>query len=121
MMIGSVRDLHALLPVIICPPEKPNITIEFVIDTGFTGLMTLPSEIVSSLKLPYMNRISAQLADASFVDIPYYSANIIWNDEEKEVRVLATGERPLLGTSLLDANALWAEFQEEGKVIINEI
>jgi hypothetical protein len=46
---------------------------------------------------------------------------IIWNGEEREIRVLATGRRPLLGTALLDGHELVVQFTEGGLVTIDEL
>jgi predicted aspartyl protease len=40
----------------------------------------------------------ANLADNSQVILPLHKAIIIWNGEERETRVFATGRRPLVGT-----------------------
>lgn len=121
MMTGSVRDRHVLLPVTFRLPNHPDLVIEFVVDTGFTGLLTLPSEAVSMMGLPFLHRIPAGLADGSFVEVAVHSAIILWKDEEIEVRVLATGNRPLLGTALLDGSELLAQFQEGGLVTVDEL
>jgi hypothetical protein len=57
-MTGIVLDLHALLPVTFLLGENGTpITLEFVIDTGFTGYLTLPEEAIISLQLPYLESI----------------------------------------------------------------
>ncbi|WP_292825949.1 hypothetical protein [Nostoc sp. JL33] len=53
--------------------------------------------------------------------MPVHQANIIWNGEEREVNVLATGKRPLLGTGLLDEHELVIQFIEGGLVTIDEL
>lgn len=89
----SVPD-HVLLPVTFRLPTLPDVTLEFVVDTGFTGLLTLPPDAVTAMGLPFLHRIPAQLADSSFVEVAIHSATIVWNGIETEVTVLATGERP---------------------------
>jgi predicted aspartyl protease len=42
------------------------------------------------------------LADNSEVLLPIHEAIVLWDGEEREVLVIATGRRPLLGTALLD-------------------
>lgn len=121
MMIGSVRAKHVLLPITFRLPSVPDVTIEFVVDTGFTGLLTLPPEAVTAMGLPFLHRIPAQLADGSFVEVAIHSATIVWKGTEAEATVLATGERPLLGTALLDGNELVAHFREEGLVTLDEL
>lgn len=120
-MVGSVRARHVLLPVTFLVSGLPNITIEFVVDTGFTGFLTLPLDAVTKMGLPFLHRIPAQLADGSFVEVAIHSATIVWKGVDIEASVLATGERPLLGTALLDGNELAAQFQEEELVTVEEL
>lgn len=51
-MTGRVEHLHVLLPVTLRLPNQPELTIEFVVDTGFTGFLTLPPTAVAALRLP---------------------------------------------------------------------
>lgn len=60
------------------------------------------------------------MADNSEVILPVHEAIILWNGEEREVRVLATGRRPLLGTALLEECELVIQFTEGGLVTIDE-
>jgi clan AA aspartic protease len=95
------------------------VTVELVVDTGFTGVLTLPPDAVADMRLPFVYDVSAQLADGSFIDIAAHSGTILWNGSELPVRILSTGTRPLLGTSLLDGYELLAQFREEGVVTVD--
>ena len=118
---GIVKDRHATINVIFQLPNIPNFTIEFVIDTGFTGYLCLPLEAVSLMSLPFLYELPANLANNSWVDIPVHQAVIIWNGEERVVNVLATGKRPLLGTALLNEHELLIQFTENGLVTVEEL
>jgi clan AA aspartic protease len=63
----------------------------------------------------------ANLADNSRVMLPVHKAIILWNGEERETRVLATGRRPLVGTALLDEYELVIQFTEGGLVTIDKL
>ncbi|MEH2278234.1 MAG: hypothetical protein V7K40_26470 [Nostoc sp.] len=67
MIHGTVVGLQAHMGVILCLSELSNIEIKCVIDTGFEGLLTLPSAVTNQLGLPYIARIDANLADNSNV------------------------------------------------------
>jgi len=97
------------------------VIIEFVVDTGFTDYLCLPPEAVSLLGLPFIYDIPVNLADNSEVLLAVHEAIILWNGEEREIRVLATGRRPLLGTALLDDHELVVQFTEGGLVTIDEL
>lgn len=50
-----------------------------------------------------------------------HEAVILWNGEEREVRIIATGRRPLLGTALLDEHELVVQFTQGGLVTIDAL
>lgn len=100
---------------------QPDVTIEFVIDTGFVGELTLPLPAVTALNLPFLRRITANLADDTTIHVSTHTASIIWNGEERLVQVLATGRRPLLGTLFLGGGELNAQFQDDGPVKIKTL
>ena len=120
-MTGTVENRHALLPVVFLLPGRPELSLEFVIDTGFTGGLTLPPAAVAALGLPYSHTNVIRLADNSPLDVDVYTANIRWEGSDRLVRVLATGRRPLLGTDLLDDYDLYVRFREGGPLTITAI
>ncbi|MDQ2733135.1 MAG: clan AA aspartic protease [Armatimonadota bacterium] len=121
MITGHVVNLHALVPLSLRLPNQRDISIEFVLDTGFTGFLTLPLAVVTALNLSYLEDISANLATDDQVELPVYAASILWDGVERSVRVLATGKRPLLGTALLADYELVAQFADNGLVTIDEL
>jgi clan AA aspartic protease len=120
-MTGRVAQKHLLLPVTFCLENRANMTIEFVIDTGFTGTITLPAQTIVSLNLPYLHSMPADLADDTTIDIPVHAATIIWSGAECDVRILAIGHRPLLGMELLENHELFAHITEHGLLTIDSI
>ena len=117
-MIGKVIGRHVTLPVTFRLPGKPDLTIEYVVDTGYTDYLTLPYAAVATMGLRFLHRIPADLADDSTVEIDVYRATIIWHGRVIEVPVLATGRRPLLGTALLDKCHVGIPFVEDGVVTV---
>lgn len=119
-MIGSVESNHAIIPICFRTPNHPEFRIKAVIDTGFAGYLTLPMTAISEMELPFIRRIPANLADDSTIVLDVYMASIIWNDTLIEVEVLATGQRPLVGTLLLEGYELSVQFTE-GRMVNIEI
>jgi clan AA aspartic protease len=117
-MTGRVSGRRALLHVVLRLIGRPDLSIEFVVDTGFTGFLTLPPAAVTALGLPRLGRLAANLADDQNVWVPVHAATILWHGRARTVRVLAMGKRPLVGTALLDDNCLGIEFVEDGEVTI---
>jgi predicted aspartyl protease len=64
-----------------------RIAIETVIDTGFTGFVSLPSSVIESLRLPWIFRDGGTLGDGSEVTFDMYHATIIWDGQLQVVDV----------------------------------
>jgi clan AA aspartic protease len=115
-MNGQVVAHHALLNVRLRLPGQSDFEIECVIDTGFIGYLTLPRAAALAMNLPFIRRIPANLADNSTIWVEVYAVILLWNGEERDTEVLATGVRPLIGTLLLDGSELNVQFAEGGLV-----
>ncbi len=109
-MLGYVSAHQALLNVTFRLMDQTDEVIESVIDTGFIGFMTLSMDTIQALNLPFIRRTPANLAEDSTIFVEVYAANISWNGEHREIEVLATGSRPLIGTLLLEGNSLNVQF-----------
>ncbi|MDJ0591728.1 MAG: clan AA aspartic protease [Pleurocapsa sp. MO_226.B13] len=101
-----VTDGYVTVPVTFCLPNQPSLDIQFVIDTGFTDYLCLPSEAIAVLGLPFLYDLPANLANNSNVILPVHEATIMWHRSPIKVRVLATERRPLLGKALLERKFL---------------
>ena len=121
MMQGVTIRRQATLPVTFRLLGQPNLTLDFVVDTGFTKFLTLPVAAIGAMRLPFLHNRSAYLADGSTARKPIYAATILWNGVERQVSVLATGRRPLLGTALLDDQELRVRFREGDLVTVDEL
>lgn len=121
MIVGQVANLQALLPVTLRFPGQPDLTIEFVVDTGFVGFLTLPPAAVTALGLPYQFDTAANLADDSQVQVAVHSVTVVWDGAERVVRVLATGKRPLLGMALIAGHELVAQCVDGGIVTVDAL
>lgn len=121
MIHGTVVGLQARMSVLVPLEDKSDVEIEFVIDTGFEGFLTLPPDLVAKLSLPYIAKIQANLADNSRTATNAHAIKIMWKGAEREVIVLAMGRRPLLKTALLADSHLSIDFYEGGTVLVDEI
>lgn len=120
MITGSVINLEARIKVTFRLQGRPDVEIEFVIDTGFAGALTLPRSAVASLGLPYLQEMIANLADDNGVKTDVHIGTIIWHGKVLQTAVLAMGSRPLLGTALIAGNTLSAQFIDNGLVAIDD-
>ncbi len=118
---GSVFGLQARLNVAFRLPNRPDVQIEFVVDTGFEGALTLPPAAVAALQLPFLQEMSANLANDESVKVDVHVATIVWGADERDVTVLSMGNRPLLGTTLMQACHLGVDFADGGAVSLTNI
>ncbi len=120
-MNGTVTRLHAMLDVSFVLMNGTLQQAPFVIDTGFTGHLSLPLQDILTLGLPSLRTQRASLADNSEISLVTYLATILWDGKPVTVEVFATGERPLLGTGLLEGYSLKIRFVENGTVLIEAL
>lgn len=120
-MIGLVKAQQALIGVVFRSAGRNDLVLEFVIDTGFMGELTLSPAVVLALGLPFVRQITANLSDDSTIDVSVHAATILWDGHERDVGVLATGARPLLGTLLLDGYELNVQFADGGLVSVESL
>jgi clan AA aspartic protease len=112
---------QAIISVPFIFPGQPNIAIDFVIDTGFEGALTLPPAAVVALGLPYFQPMAAKLANDAPDTVDGHVAAVRWDGQDVSVLVLSMGSRPLLGTSLLNRKELLIQFVTDGLVTVDDI
>lgn len=121
MTHGTVSGLEAHVAIVFRLTNQPDLEIDFVVDTGFTGALTLPPAAVQALGLPFFQEMDAKLANDAGVRVAVHIATILRNGHATEVLLLAMGRRPLLGTALLAGHELAAQFVEQGLVTIEAL
>lgn len=92
--------------------------VEAIIDTGFTGFLTLPWDVVTALGLSLVGNRRATLGDGSVVVLDLYLATVLWHEQEREVLVLQAEGGALVGMSLLYGSRVVLDVVEGGEVTI---
>lgn len=92
--------------------------VEAVIDTGYSGFLTLPISLVKDLGLAFVNKAIAVLADGTQGRFDVYDAVVEWGGQSRSIEVDATGGAPLLGMQMLYSHSLFVEVEEGGRVEI---
>ena len=110
MITGEVNaDLEPTIPMVVRGTNGEEHQISAVIDTGFTGYLTLPSAMVTILDLEWLSLEDALLGDGSIHSFDVYGATVIWDGEAREVEVNLTETGPLIGMAMLFRNTLHIE------------
>ena len=119
MILGQVNPQNeAVISVFIHDSKEQTYTVETVIDTGFSGYLSLPLAMISTLQLPLIETRPFSLGNNARVDFDIYGAILIWNGKEREILVLASEAHPLVGTSLLKGFQIFIDAVDDGEVRI---
>jgi clan AA aspartic protease len=113
-MRGSIDGSgRALLGIRVASEPTPQpVAIQAWIDTGFTGELVLPQQLVDSLTLHQSGTVDAILADGSQIEVKTYTCFVHWFGEKRRLEVVANdGNYPLLGVGLLLGFELRANYQ----------
>ena len=119
MIEGFVNTrLEAVVPLSLRGPQGPEREVDAVIDTGYSGFLTLPPSLVAELELPYVLSSRATLADDTEVGFNVYSVTALWDSRPRRIEADAVGSTPLVGMALLDNHDLSIQIREGGRVVI---
>ena len=91
---------------------------EAVIDTGFTGFLTVTPVLVAELGLLLEGISRATLADGSEVTFDVYDVAVLWDGRPRYVLADAADTTPLVGMRLLDSHNLNIDVVGGGRVVI---
>ena len=119
MMHGVVNtNCEATIPIVIINEKRQTRLIDAVIDTGYTGYLSLPSEIITDLDLSWTGVDRGTLGDGSEVTFEVYAVTVIWDGQYRNIPVNQAETDPLIGMSLLYGYDLRIRAVEGGKVTI---
>ncbi len=117
-VVGGGRE--AILPLTVIGSSGVRTEVEATVDTGFTGSLCLPLDVVHSLSMPFVGRGVAVLADGSTMETSYHRARVLWHEREIAVQVLVTEGGPLVGMTLLRGSVLTVAVSPGGEVTVEE-
>ncbi|BBH38918.1 hypothetical protein myaer102_14340 [Microcystis viridis NIES-102] len=121
MMQGYVnQNYEAMLSLVVRNGDKLK-SITAVIDTGFTGFLSLPIATIRELELSWSYRDRATLGDGSEVLFDIYDGMVIWGGQYREIEINAAETEPLIGMSLLRGYRLQVDTVKGGLVTISEL
>lgn len=121
MISGTVQGDEAVVTVTI--EDAGGVPQEFqaVIDTGFTGAITLPATAVYSLRLVAMRPVRATLAGGERLAFNTYGATVRLHGSPRLARVIEMDGQPLIGMELLRGSRLVVDVMEGGTVAIEPL
>ena len=120
--VEPVNILEARITVAVAGPSMEFWEVEAVIDTGFSGWLTLPEVAVRELDLQIYRRRRVRIADNRVTWMLTYRAVSQWQGRQIDILVHQTeNPRPLLGTAMLEHCRLTVDMQEGGPVAVTPL
>lgn len=117
MIFGHVRDNFPYI-ILTLPGVSGPITVEFILDTGFDGELTVPQRILRELEVTRRSSSPVWLAGGIQRNAPQYEMVFEWNEEERVTEVLELEGHPLLGNLLLKDGQLHIDMTDGGEVLV---
>jgi clan AA aspartic protease len=122
MMHGIVdQNCEATIRLVVGNVDSRKQMIDAVIDTGFTGFLTLSLSVLTSLNLQAYRREAGTLGDGSTCIFDVYRGLIIWDGESRPIDINASETAPLVGMSLLYGYRMQLDAVEGGMVTIQSL
>lgn len=122
MIHGVVsRNREATISLVVVNESRQTKLITAVVDTGFTGFLSLPTEIITELNLSWTGIDRGTLGDGSEVTFAVYAAKVIWDGEYRDIPINEAETDPLVGISLLYGYNLQIQTIEGGNVTIERL
>jgi clan AA aspartic protease len=122
MIRGIVNaDREVIVRLLVRGPTGRQQRIKTVIDTGFDNWLTLPPALITALRLPWVQRGHAILADGSTVLFDIYEGTVVWDRRKRRIPVYELGGTPLIGMALLEGYELTVQVRKRGKVAIQAL
>jgi clan AA aspartic protease len=121
MIRGSVTRFKARVSLQVQGSYGQGLAIEADVDTGFNGMLTLPSDIIAELGLAWESEGRGVLADGRISRFDVYNGTVIWHGRAKAISVSALDMFPAIGMGLLDGSELNVRVRPGGKVTIKPL
>jgi predicted aspartyl protease len=125
MLIGRIDErFEATLRLVagnfVGAAERQSIVIDAIVDTGFTGFLSLPLASIQQLGLTYYGSEDGFLGDGNLCTFDMYKGMVIW-DGEWRVDINAAETTSLVGMSLLRGYRYQMDTVVGGRVVIESL
>ena len=117
--VGS--DQQARIEIDIIDSAGHPRSLEVSLDTGYTGSLSLPTEIVQWLGLPSVGQRTFELANGELFEFDVYLSTVTWHERTTDALVLRSEGSPLLGMTLLWGSRITLDAFNGGEVTIEEV
>jgi clan AA aspartic protease len=121
MIVGVVKSREPRIRLRIKGHHGRECEVEAVVDSGYTGWLTLPPEVIEDLDLRWRTFGRATLADGSVSYFDVYQAKVLWDKRLRSLLVDEFDATPLVGMALMQGCELKMQIRSRGKVTIRRL
>jgi clan AA aspartic protease len=122
MIHGVVNaDREAIIRLLVRGPTGLQQRIKAVVDTGFDGWLSLPPALIAALRLPWLRRGHAVLANGRVTVFNIHEGTVIWDRRRRLIHVDEADTAPLVGMALLEGYELRVQVRRRGTVAIQAL
>jgi clan AA aspartic protease len=121
MITGAVKADEARIRLIVRGHNGRAQAVEAVVDSGYTGALTLPPALITLLGLRWQSTQRAVLADGSTCVFQVYVGKVVWDGKVRRILVDEADADPLIGMRLLRGHELKMQVRYRGKVTIRRL
>ena len=122
MIRGRVSEnRQALIGIEIADQQGRFQLLEAVLDTGFTGYLTLPTDFIRQLGLRHVGQRTFELASGDLYEFEAYLAAVSWHGTTRDALVLRSDSTPLLGMTLIWGRQITLEGRTNGEVTVEAL
>ncbi len=122
LITGIVNaDFEPIIPLSVWGYDGKVYIQNAIIDTGFNGWLSLPSDLIAQLNLRWKRRGRAILGDGSECVFNIYEAVVVWDGDLLTIPVDEADSEPLVGMSLMGGYQLIAQVFKGGCVELSKV
>ena len=121
-MKGKVNSkLEAVVQVHVHVQGRTWRRVAAVVDTGYSGFLTLPPALIRELGLVRLGRTEGVLADGTLVSFDLYGCEVLLDRRRVEIEVAEADTDPLVGMELLNGCELSIQVKRGGRVAVKRL
>ena len=122
MITGIVNSKgESILRLVVGDHETKRVVVDSVVDTGYTGFLTLPPVTIATLDLKWRGSEDVILGDGCTQRFDVYSARIIWDGKFRTIKVNEADTDSLVGLGLLYGYQMCIQITDGGSVEIRSL
>ena len=121
MIRGRVNQLlEPVINVSVLDDHDIAHNFDFILDTGFSGHLMLPSDVIDRLGLNYSGQRAVAMADGFTHNVDVFMARLLLYENWRPVFVIRLDRLPLLGMRSLLGCSLSMNVQAGGRIVVEE-